>query len=195
MHDFSVISVTQMPENKVYVKNPTNYPLVGQGAQGAVFKISDSRCVKIYAGNTFVEMEYSAYQILKNSSIVPRIYEKGVNYIIMEYLRGPSLDSYLQKKGMIPVWVTRQVLQVLKKMKQFHFTRIDSALRHIFIDRNNNPKIIDLVHAYTIREPFPLMFFSEMRNLGLLKDLLQQVKELDPELYFEWKKSPHFQLK
>ena len=192
MPDFNAISVTQMPENKVYVNNPTHYALIGQGAQGAVFKISDSRCVKIYASNTFAEMEFSAYQALNNSSIVPKIYEKGANYIIMEYLRSPTLESYLQKKGMIPQWVTKQVLHVLKKMKQFHFTRIDSALRHIFIDKNSNAKVIDLVHAYTIKEPFPSLLLSEMRNLGLLKAFLQQVKELEPQLYLEWKKSPHF---
>jgi RIO-like serine/threonine protein kinase len=194
MHDFGVIVVTQAPVNKTNVYNPTNYPLIGQGAQGAVFKISGDRCVKIYAANEDAEMEYTAFQRARSSSIIPRIYEKGPNYIIMEYLRGPSLSSYLQEKGMIPKWVTKQILHLLREMRRFHFTRIDCALRHIYIDRNNNLKVIDLVHAYTIKESFPSIMFTELRNSGLLRTFLQQVKEFEPKVYLEWKKSLSFNI-
>lgn len=102
MHDFRVITVTKSTENIMNIYNPTNYALIGQGDQGAVFKISYTHCVKIYVSNEFMAREYSSYQAAENSSLVPKIYEKGVNYIIMEYLRGPSLEHYLQGMGMMP---------------------------------------------------------------------------------------------
>lgn len=128
MYDFSDILVTQAPENKVNVYNPTSYSLIGQGAQGAVFKISQSHCVKIYTSNALADLEYSSYQAAKHSFVVPLIYEKGPNYIIMEYLPGPALDNYLQETGKLPKWVTTEIIYLLKKMKQFHFSRIDFAL-------------------------------------------------------------------
>lgn len=105
----------------------------------------------------------------------------------MEYLPGPALDNYLQTKRVLPKWVTTEILYLLKKMKQFHFSRIDFALRHVFIDKNKKFKIIDLVHAYTIEEPVPSLLFNELGQLGLLQTFLQQAQELDPLLYFEWK--------
>lgn len=193
MKDFRLISVTQAPNNQLNIYNPTNYALIGQGAQGAVFKISDDRCVKIYVSDEYAIREYSSYQAVKNSALLLKIYGKGVNYIIMEYLRGPSLELYLQGMGMIPQWVTKQILFVLKEMKRFHFTKIDSFLRHIFIVKNHKVKIIDLVNAYTVRDSFPSRLFGDLKRLGLLNTFLQQVQVLDPKIYLEWQNSPHFQ--
>lgn len=144
--------------------------------------------MKIYTSNALAYLEYSSYQAAKHSFIVPLIYEKGPNYIIMEYLLGPALDNYLQTKRVLPKWVTTEILYLLKKMKQFHFSRIVFGLRHVFIDKNKKFKIIDLVHAYTIEEPVPSLLISELRQLGLLQTFLQQAQELDPLLYFEWKR-------
>jgi serine/threonine protein kinase len=193
MHDFQVITVTKSPDHKIVINNPTNYALIGQGAQGAVFKISGNQCVKIYASNEFTEREYSSYQAAKHSQLTPKIYEKGPNYIIMEYLSGHSLDNYLRGMGMLPKNVTKLILNVLREMKRLHFTRIDFFLRHIFIDGNYQVKIIDLVNSYTIRDSFPTLLFGNLKELGLLKAFLQQVKELDPKIYLKWKQSPSFQ--
>lgn len=192
MHDFKVITVTKSPENTMIIHNPTNYILIGQGDQGAVFKISDTCCVKIYVSNEYTAREYSSYQAAKNSSLVPKIYEKGVNYIILEYLRGPSLECYLQGIGMMPKWVTKQILCVLKEMKRLRFTKVDSFLRHIFIDKNHKVKIIDLVNAYTVSDSLPSRLFGDLKRLGLLKVFLQQAKELAPDLHNEWQRSPQF---
>ncbi|MFC6600694.1 hypothetical protein ACFQDF_00805 [Ectobacillus funiculus] len=36
------------------VINPTQLELIGKGAQGAVFKLSEERCVKIYLKETII---------------------------------------------------------------------------------------------------------------------------------------------
>ncbi|HYH04909.1 MAG TPA: hypothetical protein VEC37_17595 [Bacillota bacterium] len=131
MDDFRTIRVTQAPDNRVNIANPTGYPLIGQGAQGAVFKLPGARCVKIYAGNHLADMEYVAYQAAKYSGLVPKFYEKGANYIVIEYLKGPSLDNYLRMEGTIPQWITSEIINVLKQMRLFQFPRVDCALRHL----------------------------------------------------------------
>jgi len=192
MDDFRMITVTKSSENIMNIYNPTNYTLIGQGDQGAVFKISASHCVKIYIRNEFTAREYSSYQAAKSSSLVAKIYGKGANYIIMDFLRGPSLERYLQGRGTMPNWITKQIILVLKEMKRLHFTKIDSFLRHIFIDKNHKIKIIDLVNAYTVRDSFPFRLFGDLKRLGLLNAFLQQSQKLASELYQEWQKSPQF---
>lgn len=193
MHDFRVITVTKLPDQRMVINNPTQYALLGQGAQGAVFKISRDRCVKIYAANELTDREYSSYQAAKRSPLAPKIYGKGPNFLIMEYLNGRTLDDFLRRMGTIPRRITKIILHILREMKRLHFTRIDFFLRHIFIDKDYQPKIIDLVNSYTIRDPFPSLLFGDLKALGLLKAFLQQVRELDPMIYHEWKHSPIFQ--
>ena len=48
MEDFKSITVTKGVKT-LEIHNPTNYPLIGMGAQGAVFKLSEDKCVKIYS--------------------------------------------------------------------------------------------------------------------------------------------------
>jgi predicted Ser/Thr protein kinase len=141
MDNFEGITVTKARGNKVNVVNTTNYLLIGQGAQGAVFKISKTHCIKIYAEPAQAELEHSAYLAAQPAAIVPKIFEKGANYLMMEYLSGPTLDHYLREQGTIPRWVTKQILQILNEMKLLKFTRIDSALRHIFSVGNQKLKI------------------------------------------------------
>ena len=35
-------------ESELEVINPTNYELIGKGFQGAIFRLSEGRCVKIF---------------------------------------------------------------------------------------------------------------------------------------------------
>ena len=95
MKDIKSIIVTPRKGDIVkIVNNPTSYPLVGRGREGAVFKISSDQCVKIYAKQRCAKNEGKVLIAAQESRIVPKLYEVGENYIIMEYIEGPSLDQY-----------------------------------------------------------------------------------------------------
>lgn len=98
MEDFTSICVEKGEKVEV-VHNPTSYPLIGRGKQGAVFKISSDRCVKIYAKKKNVLNESKVLKAAQESPIVPKLYEVGTNYIVMEYIEGPSLTKYLKSEG------------------------------------------------------------------------------------------------
>jgi predicted Ser/Thr protein kinase len=187
MRSIKAISVIKEAGNRVRVYNPTQFKLIGQGAQGAVFKISPLYCAKVFTSEKLAKREYSAYKAGESSSVLPKIYRVGSNYIIMEYLSGSSVDVYLKRKGAIPEWLTAQIIFMIKEMKRLGFSRIDSALRHIFITKGRKVKIIDLMHAYTLKSTMPVMLFSELKKLDMLEPFLNQVKKLDDELYTEWK--------
>lgn len=186
MHDFQAINYKRGSDNRLKISNPTSYPLIGKGAQGAVFKLDEKRCVKIYVYPKNAEREYSTYQAISNSSIAPKVYKKGASFIVMEFLKGPSLDIYLKKKGKLSSWITRQLVFIIKEMKRLKFTRIDVALRHVFIAPNKQLKIIDLVKSYTKRIPFPVTLLGDLDSLGLMGSFMMKVKEIEPELFSEW---------
>lgn len=97
LEDFRDIIVLKGVPQVIVSKNPTSYKLIGKGAQGAVFRLTRDRCVKIYAKEEHVAMEQEVLQAAKGSEFFPVLYESGKNYTVMEYISGESLYEYLKK--------------------------------------------------------------------------------------------------
>jgi len=189
MNDFTQIVV--MPGKPVQVQiNPTDYPLIGKGLQGAVFKLSDDRCVKIYSKQIYCLREKQVLkQIGEKTAILPEVYEAGENYILMEYLTGPSLQEYLEKSTGISEELTIEIINLIKEIRSLQFMRIDFSLRHAIYDKNGKLKIIDHVNSFKIHRSFPKRLFKDLKQLGLLATFLEHVKIQEPDIYEQWKKS------
>lgn len=187
MNDFTKIVV--LPGKPVQVQtNPTVYPLIGKGLQGAVFKLSDDRCVKIYSKQIYCLREKQVLQrIGEKTAILPEVFEVGENYIIMEYLTGPTLQAYLEKSKAISEDLTIGIIHLIKELKRLQFRRIDFSLRHTIFDRNGKLKIIDHVNSFKIQRSFPKRLFKDLKQLGLLATFLEQVNNQEPDLYEQWK--------
>ncbi len=170
-------------------KNPTPYPLIGKGIQGAVFKLSENRCVKIYPLAEHAASEQEVLRAAKTSKFFPKLYESGKHYTVMEYIEGVSLDEYFRNNGQWTTSLTKQLLTMLKERKQLGFPRCDTNLRHILINNAGEIKVIDHVNTNKKRRPVPSSMIIGLEELGVLKRFLEDVKELDEELYLKWKKS------
>ena len=101
LKDYKKISVKRMKDKNLIIKNHTPYPLIGAGTQGAVFKISDDRCIKIFAKPAQAALEYNTYKSAQDSPIMPKLFEVGKNYIVIEYIKGATLLDYLMKRKKI----------------------------------------------------------------------------------------------
>jgi RIO-like serine/threonine protein kinase len=189
LNDFTQIVVT--PGKPVQVQtNPTAYPLIGKGLQGAVFKLSEDRCVKIYSKQIYCLREKQVLQQTgEKTAILPEVYEAGENYIIMEYLTGPSLQEYLEKSKIISEDLTIEIINLIKELRSLQFMRIDFSLRHTIYDKNGKLKIIDHVNSFKIQRSFPKRLFKDLKQLGLLVTFLEHVNNQEPDLYEQWKKS------
>ncbi|PGY14074.1 AarF/UbiB family protein [Bacillus sp. AFS031507] len=189
MNDFTQIVVT--PGKPVQVQaNPTDYPIIGKGLQGAVFKLSEDRCVKIYSKQIYCLREKQVLQQTgEKTAILPKVYETGENYIIMEYLTGPSLQEFLEKSKTISEDLTIEIINLIKELRSLQFMRIDFSLRHSIYDKNGKLKIIDHVNSFKIQRSFPKRLFKDLKQLGLLVTFLDHVNNQEPYLYEQWKKS------
>lgn len=196
--DFHKITVEKTKKG-LKIINPTNYKLLGKGVQGAVFKLSEDRCVKIYAKERHWQRERESLQAGQVSSIVPRVYEVGKNYIVMEYIDGQPLKTYLKSKGDIPHSMAKQLVFVFKEMEKIGFTRIDASLRHLILTKCGEIRVIDHVNSLDVQIAWPFRFFRGLARLKLLDRFMIHLEKLDPELYGQWEKlmatSKDFKLK
>ncbi|MCM3674226.1 AarF/UbiB family protein [Peribacillus simplex] len=189
MDDFKAIRVIREGDNNIeVVDNPTSYPLIGTGKHGAVFKISSDQCVKIYTKPKNVLRESEALKTAQDSPIVPKIYEVGDNYIIMEYIEGPTLKEYLEAKGHITQDITQKILSLIQEMKRLNFVRVDPKLKQVIVTREEELRVIDHVFSYSKKKAdIPVGLLKGLSILGLLSTFLVQVKLIDPQSHGEWK--------
>ena len=187
MSDFKSIRVTKRGKSlKIY--NPTNYKLIGKGAQGAVFKLSEDKCVKIYADEVQATMERRALRAGRHFSFFPKVYRTGRNYIVMEYFNAPTLKEYLRNCTYMPESMTKKLLYMLRKLRRENFTMIDAPLRHIFVTEKEELKIVDHVNAFKRNHPAPIKLLRDLQLMLLKDSFLSQVKKLEPYTYRKWQK-------
>jgi RIO-like serine/threonine protein kinase len=133
-------------------------------------------------------MEANTYRLSEGSEFVPKFYEAGDNYIIMEFIEGISLWKFLNEKKEVNLDITVKIISLLNEMKRLKFKRNDSSLRHIFLTSEKKLKVLDLVYSYVRKDTKPIKIFTELNRLQLLKQFMDNVKEVDSELYNEWSK-------
>jgi predicted Ser/Thr protein kinase len=187
MVDFRLIKVTKGPKT-LLIDNPTNYPLIGMGAQGAVFKLSEDRCVKIYANTLQAQMELEALKAGQHLAFFPRLYGYGENYIVMEYFNAPTLKEYLRNCTYIPESIAKKLLYILGEMRNAQFTMVDAPLRHIFVLENEEMKVIDHVNAFKRIHPVPLKLLRDLNMMLLKESFLSQVRKFEPDTYEAWQR-------
>lgn len=187
MDKFQSINVSK-GKKTLEIKNSSGYPLIGSGAQGAVFKLSEERCVKVYAREEQAKMEQKALKAGSHLPFFPKVFEVGKNYIVMEYFDAPTLKEYLNGCTYMPESITIKLLDLLKEFKKSKFTMIDAPLRHIFVLKNQDLKVIDHVNAFKRNHPVPLKLLRDLDLLFLKDSFLSQVKKIEPKIYEEWMK-------
>ncbi|MDZ5473676.1 hypothetical protein SM124_18320 [Bacillus sp. 31A1R] len=187
MKDFKKIKVIK-GENSFEIINPTNYPLIGHGAQGAVFKLSEDRCVKIYTNREQAKMEERALKAGQHLSFMPKLYKARSNYIIMEYFNAPTLKEYLKNSMYMPEAIAIKLINILKELKKAGFSMLDAPLRHIFVLENGDLKVIDHVNSFKRQHPAPIKLLRELKLILLKDSFLMHVERLEPKMYKEWEK-------
>jgi RIO-like serine/threonine protein kinase len=194
MDDFKLISVKKGKEKgNLDVSNPTSYHLIGKGYHGAVFQLDDERCVKIYHKLLDVKPELDAMKALQGLSYVPKVLETGPNYIIMEYLKGPNLRDYLEKKGELSESISQQILLIINGIKQAGYIHLDDQLKHFIVTEQEVVKVVDIVDLHRkTKVLYPVRMFKELRKLRLLKTFLGHARKLEPKMYAEWMRKLDF---
>ncbi|MUL34264.1 kinase [Priestia megaterium] len=187
MKDFS--PTINHKHNKVIRKEDLKeYEIIGDGADGIVYQLTSDRCIKFFFKEETQQRELEALRIGQSSPVMPRLYQYGANFIVMEYIKGFSLARYLKKHGQLTKPLVEKILNMLDELKKLGFTRYDAEIRHVLINELGDLKVIDHKRAFTSDQPVPVKLLKGFKKLGLTDEFLKFVKEIRPSVYDEWKK-------
>lgn len=164
-----------------------DYRLIGEGFHGRVFQLSPRCCIKVFKDGEHAEMERRSYETAPGCPYIPKLYEAGPNYIIIEYVGGESLKQHIKRAGQVSRSLTKQILALLTELKRLGFTRTDFALRHLCFTEDRQLKVIDLKNACTLTNDAPSSLLESLGRMGYLDQFLEHVKTLEPALYLKWK--------
>ena len=76
----------------------------------------------------------------------PKLYVAGEDYIIRECINGIELNEYLAKYPLTPS-ISSKIIQLYDAMLNVEFTRLDTALFHVFLTQFGDFKLIDTSKA------------------------------------------------
>ncbi|GAA3408553.1 AarF/UbiB family protein [Paenibacillus hodogayensis] len=190
MDDYKRITVKPVimdGKSKLEVHNPTSYPLIGAGAQGAVFLLSAKRCVKIYESPHSAAAERAALAAARGSAFFPKLYESGEKYVVMEYIEGPTLQDVLRKDtSRFDDAIAAQLIAILKEMRSMNFARIDTRIGHILIPSTGGMKVIDHSGAFRITSRAPFRLIKSLHQAHVLPVFLRYAARHEPKLYRKW---------
>jgi predicted Ser/Thr protein kinase len=180
------ISVIKYEDMDVEVKNKSGLEMIGKGRQGAVFKINDQFCMKIYGEIEDCEREYYALSLGKKTQLLPKVHCKGKNFVVMDMVYGVDLREYLQVNPLTKE-LSYKLIEMLLVFKEIGYERIDHHKRQIYLQHDGSLKVIDVGRTVWRNRTYP---YPRKLLMSLGEDykavFLSHVKEAAPELYNEW---------
>lgn len=158
---------------------------LGAGTQGKVYKIDTQRCIKIFKRKQVCIDEIETLAMAQIDSHFPKIYDFGENYIIREYIDGIELDKYLSSHPLTQN-ISNKIIELYRAMNLVGYSRLDSALFHIFLTPCDDIKLIDTARAMKKKTLYPSLIIKGLEELGYKKQFLSFVKANIPDLYAKW---------
>ncbi|WP_195468841.1 hypothetical protein [Clostridium sp. D43t1_170807_H7] len=166
--------------------NINQLQLLGKGTQGKVYKIDEEKCIKVFKRKNYCENEVFTLIISQNDSHFPKLYSYGDNYIIRELIKGIDLDKYLLNNSLTPA-LSNKILELYDAMYRVGFSRLDTALFHIFITDNEDIKLIDTARAMSKNVVYPTLIINALNDLGYKNQFLSYVKIVRPDILKKWR--------
>ncbi|MGG0185656.1 AarF/UbiB family protein [Bacillus rhizoplanae] len=177
---------TYFNKKRISKRDVGKYTLIGDGKDGEVYQLTHDKCVKIFFLEETQKKELKAFEIGQSSPIIPRLYEYGENYIVMEYIQGISLARHLKREKQITEELAQKILIMLNELKRIGFTRWDTEVRHVLINEEGQLKVIDHKRAFTSNSKVPNRLLEGFKEIGLAQNFLNHVRNIQPSIYKEW---------
>jgi len=159
--------------------------LLGCGTQGKVYRIDSAKCIKVFKKSEAWCSELETLTMAQIDSHFPKVYESGKNYIIRECINGIEINKYLAVHPLTPN-ISMKLLELYEAMDKVGFSRLDSAIFHIFITPIGDLKLIDTAKAMKTRRIYPKLILTALDELGYKKQFLSFILTTRPDLYSKW---------
>lgn len=162
--------------------------LLGQGTQGRVYRINDHKCIKIFKSRQVCSDEFKTLMMAQGDLHFPKLYGVGENYIIRECINGIELNRYLRENPMTQS-IALGIIGLYESLIKVGYSRLDTAIFHIFITPTGELKLIDTSKALKKSTAYPGLILRGLEEVGCREEFLRYVKLLRPELINIWNTS------
>lgn len=148
MTTYEALAKTVIINNKNrLVSYDRSLKLVGKGRSAFVFRIKATNVViKIFLPDyTFIAKEEATiYQELEGIPYFPKLYDSGLNYIVIDYIKGLTLFECITYGRIITSAHIKEIDRAISLARNLGLNPSDIHLRNIFITRNNEIKLSDV---------------------------------------------------
>ena len=162
-----------------------NCKLLGSGAEGTVYLSDEGYAIKCFRKIKAAKSEDEILEITKDSRFFPRPIIRFSNIMVREYVSGENLFEHLTRKG-LSYKLSCEIVDLLEDLKSLEFTRLNVRNSHIFIDEEDNLRVIDPRKSFSKIEPYPKDIISILVKANLYDRFLQDVLTYNPKLLPYW---------
>lgn len=162
---------------------------IGGSFNSSVYLMKDNKVVKIYKDPIQCRKEYN---LLKEPSVCiffPKIYNFCGHYIIREYIDGVSIVKFINE-GEFHGEMAVTLIKFLEKLYINNILHLNIKLEDIFIRKNNNIILLDIVNSDLQKNSLNKIFQS-LKDLHVLELFLNELKIYNSVLYNVWTKQLH----
>ena len=160
---------------------------LGQGNNGIVYELPNSKAIKIFLSKKVCNDEGSILLKTSGSKYFPRLYKKGEYYIVRDKVEGERLDKYIKSHGLNRTLVEK-LYKLLIEFRKLKFKKLDIRCKDIMVSENETLMIIDPKKAYERKVDYPRHLMKGLRRLGVLEQFIDEIERINSRKAKEWKK-------
>lgn len=170
---------------KCFEVNVKECKFLGEGCEGKVYLTPDGKALKIFKNKKKCKSEYNLLKKLEQSSYFPKVLGIKENCMLREFVGGVSLKEYLENNR-LSRRLAANLIYLIEEFQSIGFTRLDIAARHIFVQDNEDIKVIDPRKSFTKKVSFPRILISDLEKANSLESFIGMLIELRPNLAKKW---------
>ena len=168
-----------------YVLDIKQCELLGKGAEGTVYLTPEGFALKIFYKNKNARQEVEILEKAAESRFFPNVLFIANNMVLREYVKGITLKEYLIEHG-LSYKLSTEIIDLIEDFKALKFSRINMRNAHIFVDENENIKVIDPRKTYKKYTPYPKDIVKILVELNIFDDFLKNLLEYKSNLVSYW---------
>lgn len=141
---------------------------IGQGKYANVYQVNDEKVIKVIKNkyqkkSNFTKLKKEIYFFiqLNNIDFIPKMYEYGEDYILMEYIKGDTLMNLFFKGVRITKDKMNEISFLLNQLENIGVYHNDTHLENVILYKNKL-YLIDLGNADTIENNYKWKFIQKI---------------------------------
>ncbi|OOM14260.1 serine/threonine protein kinase [Clostridium saccharobutylicum] len=174
-----------------YILDIKECKFLGKGHEGTVYLTPEGYALKIFYKKRKAEDEVEILERVKDSKFFPKVLFIAKNMVLRDYVEGLNLSEYIKEHG-LSYKLSCEIIDLIEDFKRLKFKRLNIRNAHIFVDKNENIKVIDPRKIFSKNTPYPKDIIKILVNLNCFDQFLKYLLDYKPDLLSYWTKGYNY---